>query len=210
MPILASLSSHASAHPARIGMWPSDSDIPVEAPPPGLARSACGEAALYNLLRIEGHDVPYFKIALRLPSGDARGHSMAQLRDAARDLGIELVGVRISRFESPPTNPLLMLQRRSGHGHYVVVRRVGHSGKLLQVIDSSSPPTILDAVDFGASADWTGMALAERRPRRPPLGLVIGAVGALLILGSISIFVRSIRSKPDRLLLRSGDEHDPA
>ena len=48
-------------------------------------------------------------------------------------------------------------------GHYVLVRPVGHTGKLVQVLNGVEPTRIMDKEVLFASSEWTGLVLAPRR-----------------------------------------------
>jgi hypothetical protein len=72
---------------------------------------------------------------------------------------------------------------RGRHGHYVVLRPVGHTGKLVQVLDPNEEPVVLDAARLYASPEWTGLALVPARPNWT--ARVVGTIGAaaLAVLG---------------------------
>ena len=79
-------------------------------------------------------------------------------------------GVLLKKREDAIDRPMLVFLRRKGHGHYVVVRPVGHTGKLVQVIDNFGPPEVVDKATLLASPVWTGIALLrESRSNRTSL-----------------------------------------
>lgn len=144
------------------------------------APSDCGPMALALLLRLEGFPGDARSIASHLPPRDPRGFSMLELREAAGPLGLKLTGVEIGRGDPTPDRPILALLDKKPDGHFVVVRPVGRTGKLVQVIDPVGRLEVLDASALYASPDWTGLALIPTRPNWP-LRVGFGAgVGALL------------------------------
>jgi hypothetical protein len=124
----------------------------------------CGTIALFMLLRIEGQDIDIDDVKDRLPEPDGRGFSMQELRSAAGAFGVPLDGMNLRPCEKPLDRPALVFIKRGPHGHFSVVRPVGHTGKLVQVLDSTLEPKVLDVTTLCGSSEWTGMALLPRRP----------------------------------------------
>ena len=153
--------------------------------PAGNAGDDCGTTALYTILAIEGRSVPVSSIRRSLPALDPNGHSMAELRDAARALGLGLTGVQFRQGDVAPDRPALIFLERDGHGHFAVIRPVGHSGKLVQIIDPAEDPFVMDAAALYALPQWTGLALVPSRPSwilRIAVGFsLVAASGALVI-----------------------------
>jgi len=122
-----------------------------------------------------------------LPPRERTGRSMSDLRDTARAFGLTLTGVKLTRSDRAPDRPALVFLRREDHGHFLVVRPVGHSGKLVQIIDATGDPTVIDAANLYASPQWTGLALVPSRtnwPFRLAVGiLVAGCVTLILTWG---------------------------
>lgn len=127
----------------------------------------CGTLALYSLLHIEGRPIDLRTLANRLSSPGQDGHSMKALRDTARMSGLELRGVQLKKDPRAIDRPMLVYLKEGGHGHYIVIRPVGHTGTLVQIIDSNRPLEIMDKVDLVASPIWTGLALVPRRANWP-------------------------------------------
>jgi len=165
----------------------------------------CGARCLFFLAHIEGQPVTLAKVASALPS-DRTGHfSLAELRDASAKLGLALNGVRLTKSAIAPDRPAVVYLKRGPHGHFAVVRPVGHSGKLVQVIDPSREPFVVDATALYASPEWTGLALV---PDRPVWGLrIIGfvglGVGTAWIVGSLIVRRRGRGTCPPSLLAAS-------
>lgn len=154
-------------------------------PPSEIAQYDCGTIALHSLLVLEGSQTPINQLRVRLSATTHGGLSMADLRDAAWTFGLDLTGVRLPPSGDALDRPAIVFLRGRDHGHFLVVRPVGHSGKLIQVIDSTGGPLVMDAVDLYASEQWTGLALVLSRPNWP-LRL---AVGAMVVFGSTFLVV---------------------
>lgn len=134
----------------------------------------CGTIAVHTVLALEGRAMPIDTLRAHLPAPSPKGHSMAELRAAAKACGLALTGVKLPRSNDAPDRPALVFLKQEDHGHFLVVRPVGHSGKLIQVIDSTGDPVVMDAVDLYASSQWTGLALIPVRPNWP-LRIALGS-----------------------------------
>ena len=134
--------------------------------PQQVARDSidCGPQSLYLLLRLEGRPTELNKIVALLPPGERRGTSLLKLREAARALGLTLTGVKLGPTELNLDRPALVYLNRSPHDHFVVVREIGHTGKLIQVLDPNRPPEVWDKARLLASSEWSGFALIPSRP----------------------------------------------
>lgn len=66
----------------------------------------------------------------------------------------------------------------------MVVRPVGHTGKLVQVLEANTIPVIVDAKDLFSSPEWTGLALVPSRPNWP--ARILGGVSAIAAVGLVS------------------------
>ena len=145
----------------------------------------CGVRSLCLLLGLQGWRINPREIAVSLPPRDPAGYSMKQLRDEARKRGVVLRGVKLRRGERP-AGPSIVFFGDGGHGHYVVARPVGHTGKLVQVLDPNEPPDVIDYDAFEARPRWTGLALvpdSANWPRRVGIGLAGGGVAGLIVGG---------------------------
>jgi hypothetical protein len=173
----------------------------------------CGTVALYALLRLEGRPTPLESVTARLPAIRPAGHSMKELRDAARTLGLGLDGAYLGKDDKAIDRPMLAFLKVEGKGHFLVIRPVGHSGKLVQVIDSNQPTRVMDKADLVTSDQWTGLVLATRRTNWPVLAALV-LTSAIMemetILATTSTQLarirlhrmnapRCIRSRPERL-----------
>jgi hypothetical protein len=54
---------------------------------------------------------------------------------------------------------MLVFLKLGVHGHYAVIRPVGISGNLLQIIDLTRGPEVVDKKALFSSPEWTGLAL---------------------------------------------------
>lgn len=145
----------------------------------------CGTLAAFNLLRLEGRAVDLLVLRDQLGAPPARGHSMLDLREAVQAQGLDAEGIRYPTPLSNLDRPIVAYLDRSPHGHFIVVRPVGHTGRLVQVFDGLSAPSVIDADRLSDEPGWTGLAL---RPRRPPGWPSIAAGAAVLILGATVVW----------------------
>lgn len=145
----------------------------------------CGTMSLGALLLLEGYPAEPDLLLARLRPSSPAGPSLEELRDAAAAYGLKLRAVRLDNDERAVDRPMIVFFRRTGHGHFQVVRPVGHTGKLAEVIDPNWPPAIVDKAALFATPGWTGIALVpDRRPGwafRIAWGLIGGSAGAGLI-----------------------------
>lgn len=130
----------------------------------GGNRISCGTYALYYLLGLEHKRVGLPQIAGVLNTGDERGNSLRELLGAGRSLGLELKAVLIQPTDPFPAGPLIAHLRFSEHGHFVVLRRLGSSGTLVQVLDGIGEPEVREELELRALPEWTGVALVPERP----------------------------------------------
>lgn len=159
------------------------------------ATPPCGPAALYALVRLEGLRVDLPTVLARFASPADGGHSLAEIRDAARGLGLHLEGVHLMPEGWPSDRPALVFLKRGEHGHFVVVRRVGHTGKLVQVIDGPRSVEVVDRDLLTSDSSWTGLALVPTRGSLRPLLLPIG----LVVVAAVSLvawLTGGLRSRP--------------
>ena len=122
----------------------------------------CGVKALYFLLDLEGRRSSLPEVA-GPGAGDPAGRTPAELRELARRRGLDLEGVRLRGGSGSLDRPAIAFIRVDGHGHYIVLRPVGPSGRMIQVLDPNREPYLLDATELDAEPGWTGIALIPRR-----------------------------------------------
>jgi hypothetical protein len=154
--------------------------LPAQAAP--AAEHQCGVRALHLLLRLGGGGAPFDELVAQAPPPPPGGYTMLDLKRLARRFDLGLEGFRLPAEAPVIDRPMLMHLNRDEHGHYVVVRPVGHTGKLVQVLDPSGSVEVLDAEALAASPAWTGHVLAERRSILSPALLLLPAFGLGLLL----------------------------
>jgi hypothetical protein len=152
----------------------------------------CGTLAVYNLLRLEGREVTLTTIERHLGRPARRGYSLKELRRSASACGLELEGVLLPKSGKAPSRAALVYLDRQPDGHFLLIRPVGLTGKLVQVFDSNEAPYVLDAALLHASPEWTGLALVPRE--RTYLGNAIGFL-AIIVGGAILVVARSGKSR---------------
>ena len=151
----------------------------------------CGRQSLYILSRLEGRPVPRDATSTLLKFGE-ESISMADLRAEAATLGLSLVGVKLPSGPVAPDRPAIVFMDRRPHGHFLVIRPVGTTGRLVQVLDPNREPEVVDARSLYASSEWTGLALVpERRSWRARIAIAAGVLAALL--GSVVLITRKSR-----------------
>lgn len=131
--------------------------------PPSKSAS-CGAQSLFLLASLEGVSLDFTKLETCLPEPGPGGYSMLELREAASRLGFRLIGVRIEQIESAIDRPMIAFLNRPPHGHFVVIRPIGHTGRLVQVLDPSAEAYVVDAGRLFRSKDWTGAVLMVDQP----------------------------------------------
>lgn len=156
----------------------------------------CGILSLYTLLQLENARIDLADLESRLPPPSPDGCSLKELRDAARAVGVELRGVRLSDAPGSLDRPALVFIDAGGHGHYIVIRPCGRTGKLLQILDANHSPRVIDESFFKSSESWTGIALIPTRTNTRLLSLVV-----IVLVASLLVIVK-IRLMSGRILSR--------
>lgn len=172
----------------------------------------CGLNALFVLLRFEGRPVSLARLGSALPSPVPGGYSMAELSEAARSLGLELEGVRFTKGDKPIDRPAIALVRDGRGGHFVVLRPVGTTGTMVQVIAPPRVPWITDYDRLVASRPWTGLILLPRDPwlLRYALPLLFAGLGIPLVSLSVWWWGHSPGpTRPDLPPAASGPQQTP-
>ena len=147
-----------------------------------MDRYDCGAISLFTLLRLESIAASLQEVEAQLPRPQPQGYSFKQLREAASRLGLNLHAVQLPKDSKSPDQPTLMYFSEPPMGHFTVVRPLGHSGHLVQVLDPFRNPDVCDYSELSSSPHWTGLALVPSRSRPwlralGGVGLGIGAVG---------------------------------
>jgi len=164
----------------------------------------CGTLALYNLLYLEGRRTDLRRLESVLPSPEPRGYSMKELQSAARACGLNLGGAALGRDDRAIDRPMIVFVRQEGHGHFIVIRPVGHTGRLVQVIDRNRAPDVLDKSDLYSSDGWTGLALIPRRYTwTVPVGWGLAACAVFLGLRGSNVVRRLVQNVREWSMTRS-------
>ena len=79
---------------------------------------------------------------------------------------------------------MLVFLNQGEHGHFLVLRPVGHSDQLVQVVDSVNPPMVMNKSTLLATKSWTGLALISDKSTHS-MKLVMQVTGATLMIGII-------------------------
>ncbi|MGE3820096.1 MAG: cysteine peptidase family C39 domain-containing protein, partial [Isosphaeraceae bacterium] len=142
------------------------------------------------------------QVELALPAPREGGYSLKDLQVALGKLGIPVRGVILRRQAASIDRPFLIHLRRGDHGHFLTIRPVGHSGNLVQLLDSLHPPMILDKDDLIQSPEWTGLALVKSEASTYStlawaLSLVCLCAGLAGIVQRYPNVIRFIRRRPD-------------
>jgi Peptidase C39 family len=154
----------------------------------------CGPSALYNLSRLVGQPIGLEAIRTHLPATRSGNFSMEELSRSALACGLRLRGVLLDKNEEGAIDrPMLVFLNRGEHGHFLVVRPLGTSGKLVQVVDSANPPRVMDKSALLAAKSWTGLALIRDDSSPWVVGGRVAACCTLAI-GILIFLVRRART----------------
>lgn len=143
----------------------------------------CGVNAFFILLRIEGRPVTLDRMNAVLPPRRVDGYSIAELKAAARSLGLDLDGVRFTKGDEALKRPAIAFFHDAKGGHFAVLRPVGTTGTMVQVIDPPSAPWIADYDRLFAMKPWTGRILtpSDSLSLRQAILVVMGAAGVAFL-----------------------------
>lgn len=134
------------------------------AEPAGQALTDCGVNSLFLLMMLEGKSISLDRIETALPVRHPRGYSMMELAKASSTLGLLLDGRKLTKSDRRLDRPAIAFLEDARGGHFAVVRPVGVTGTLVQVIDAPYAPRIVDIDRLFDSRQWTGRILIPRRP----------------------------------------------
>ncbi len=142
----------------------------------------CGTYALYHLLHLEGlsHRLDQVRSALDTPAATG-GHTLKELRQAAGRLGLSLDAIAIPKSFPAIDRPGLAFVKSGPEGHFLVIRPVGHTGRLIQLLDGERPPVVVDWDRLFASPSWTGLVLVPRRPNNFRRALLFCGIGCITL-----------------------------
>jgi hypothetical protein len=144
-----------------------------------------GANALYLFLRLHHRPVSYAAVEKALPAAD-HGHSLLQLRDASRQLGLP-AGVYKCRPDDLARGPLpvvALLDNPSGTGGTFVVLLNQNGGSWFFLNAVTATVEEMSADEFRRR--WSGSVLV-RRAAWPPWVVSLG--GSLVVLAAYGLFV---------------------
>jgi hypothetical protein len=144
----------------------------------------CGVNSLYVLLRLEGRPATIDRLLSSLPARHSEGYSMAELSAASRALGLDLEGVKFVKGDKELDRPAIAFLKDAKGGHFAVLRPVGTTGTMVQVIDPPYAPWIADYDRVLSTRSWTDRILVPRRPwlGRNAVSLSLAVVGATIFV----------------------------
>lgn len=146
----------------------------------------CGVNALFILLHLEGRPIPYDRLEAVLPPHCPAGYSMAELSSAARSLGLPLDGVKFVKGDKPLDRPAIAFLKDAKGGHFIILRPVGTTGTMVQVIDPTHVPLITDYDRILGSSGWTGRILLPSTPWYKRRATLPAAAGACLLFVALA------------------------
>jgi hypothetical protein len=155
----------------------------------------CGTFALYHLLHLTGLPVDLDRVSRALGPPSPQGHSLRELRDAARKCGLVVDAVVLRKENSALNRPALLFVKAGKVGHFVVVRPIGHTGRLIQWLDGDRTPAVVDAEWVFSSTSWTGLALVPRETNK--LAMVVIGCSILGLAGFAMLWRKSRGGRHD-------------
>lgn len=176
-------------------LWATIVILASVAPGPGIRADEasatdpdCGLNSLFILFQLEGCPVSLGQLDGALPHREPKGYSMAELAQAAASLGLRLEGIDLQGSSRPRDRAVIAHFKHAGEGHFAVLRSVGMTGTMVQVIDPPDHPRIMDFARVTSSPEWTGHVLVPDESRVNRL-----AAPALLALGGLVCLIASGR-----------------
>lgn len=157
----------------------------------------CGVNALFVLCQLEGRPASLGRVESALPPLQPAGHSMAELISAACKLGLNLEGVQRAKTDRRLDRSAILFSKTPKGGHFAVLRPVGTTGTMVQVIDPPHAPWITDYDRLAMGAPWTGKILIRRDPWviRNMTPLLMAVAGSILLVMGLSHGLRTARAK---------------
>ena len=155
----------------------------------------CGPNSLVMLLRLAGHEVALDEVKQALPPRHGVGYSLAELQSAASKFGLSLNGIRLDKSDLPLVQPAIAFLYSAGEGHFILMRPVGTTGKVVQVIDPPFAPAIMDYEKLLASRSWTGRMLIRQTTAEWFFSWIWVTIPFLLLLAGANLARRDIRAR---------------
>jgi hypothetical protein len=129
-------------------------------------------------MRLKGIPSSFERLRLAASTPGEHGQSLLDIKNLAARHGVDLLPVQLGPAID---GPLILHLNRPPRGHFVVIRPVGHTGKLVQVIDGARDPVVLDLEALRQLDEWSGYALIPRRG--PNRWVVIPAASGAILAG---------------------------
>lgn len=147
----------------------------------------CGSNALFVLLHLEGRGASLQELDDILPTRHPKGYSLEELARSSKRLGLELEGQQLRRRDLPLKRPAIAFSQSPSGGHFSVLRPIGTTGTMAQVIDPPHPTRIVDYSELMRMPSWTGRILVVADPwwKRYGLGIACGIAGAAILIASM-------------------------
>jgi hypothetical protein len=161
----------------------------------------CGTMALYSLLKLEGKSANLKAVELALPPISPGGYSFQELQAGAATLGLRVQGVRVGKGLRALDRPAIAFMDGAQHGHFITIRPVGHTGTLVEVIDTDRTVEVLDRAELCARRGWTGLALVPVRMNNWWLKLGAGLLAAAIVGILLNVVLRA-----PQLVLKTAQE----
>ena len=126
---------------------------------PSSDEKQCGVNALYIVAKL--YDIPcdLESLSTQFPPGNPEGYSMQDVQTAASKIGIRLEGVKCNKEAFPQNKIAIVRVTHEQSGHFIVVRPIGTTGKMVQVLDPLAEPYVIDVERLTNSEGWTGHLL---------------------------------------------------
>ena len=173
------------------------------AAPDERTRLDCGVNALFMLFHLQGHKVTLDRLEAALPAQrHPDGYSLAELKAAAAVLGMNLEGIQLDKGDKPPGYPAIAFVRDARGGHFAIIRPVGNTGSMIQVIDPPSAPWIADYKDIVSEKVWTGRVLVPQ-----DAWIVRNWISGLAVVAGFALLALAVRRTRASQLAKGKDEH---
>ena len=155
----------------------------------------CGTLSLYTLLRLEGARLDLSALAEALPASNSKGFTFRELREAAGANGVTVLGRHVPKGSATLNRPAIASLKVGQHEHYVVIRPIGRSGRLVQVIDAGIETEVLDYDALQSRPEWTGdILIPERADLVARFAAGVGVALGISALG-IGIYQQMMRTR---------------
>jgi len=130
-----------------------------------------------------------------MPEDPETRRAMAELATAARSLGLQLDGNRLVKGDTSLDRPAIVFLKDARGGHFAVLRPVGNTGTMVQVIDPPHVPWIADYDQIVSGKTWTGRILVRRDAWivRNMIPVLMAVAGCVLLVMGLSHGLRTVR-----------------